>query len=231
MSARRCPSCGARNAARAPWCTQCYAAFDGDDASAVAVRGEPAGAADEGDGHGPAGAADASGTASGAGRDVRQDEHGEVEWRCATCQGWSPLEAATCTVCGTPRRGFGEAPGVEPPDEQRTVLRSALVPGLGHMLAGRVGSGIARAVLGLGWLVGGAALLVSAARAGSGVWAALPLLAGAGAVWVLTVFDARSLARGSSHEYLDGRTLLWLVVGVTSLLVVMLTLGAWQVSG
>lgn len=262
MSSRTCPSCGARNAARAPWCTQCYMAFD-DAGPAVARGGDGEITAEVPDGGvatdpardagtGPHAAAVGEATAGDAGgapdgptgpvgpsrepggdtdRDVRQTDQGDVEWRCAVCDGWSPLQAVTCTVCGTARRGFGDDRTVEPPDEQRILLLSALLPGLGHMTAGRVGSGLARAVFGLGWLVGGLALLVSAVRAGSGYGGAVPLLAGAVVVWVLTILDARSLARGSGHEYLDGRTLLWLMVGVTCLLVVILMLGAWRLSG
>jgi hypothetical protein len=223
VSTRACPACGARNAATAPWCTQCYASF-GEDA----VPG-PAGAAPAGEG-GSAPEAAPQPDRAGATTDIRQDEHGGIEWRCATCDGWSPLEAATCVACGSPRQGFGDDRVVEMPDEQRIVALSGLLPGLGHMVAGRVGSGLARALFGVGWLVGGVLLLVAAVRAGSGHWAAVPLLAGAVVVWVLSVFDAQSLARGQQREYLDGRNLLWLMVGVTCLLVVALLLDAWRLT-
>jgi hypothetical protein len=244
VSTRACPACGARNAAAAPWCTQCYTSFADTRTAPTAPAAAPA--AEEPPVQGPPGQEPPlqgpptqeppaqQGEApprAGAAADVRQDEQGRIEWRCATCDGWSPLEVAACVACGSPRKGFGDDRAVEVPDEQRVVVLSGLLPGLGHLVAGRVGSGLARALFGVGWLVGGVLLLVAAVRAGSGHWAAVPLLAGAVIVWVLSVVDAQSLARGQQREYLDGRTLLWLMVGVTCLLVVALLLDAWRLTG
>jgi hypothetical protein len=243
VSTRACPACGARNAATAPWCTQCYTSFA--DTRTAPTAPAAVSAAEDPPAQGPPGQEQQTqeqqtqesptqeGEAplrAGATADVRQDEQGLIEWRCATCDGWSPLEAAACVACGSPRKGFGDDRAVEVPDEQRVVVLSGLLPGLGHLVAGRVGSGLARALFGVGWLVGGVLLLVAAVRAGSGHWAAVPLLAGAVIVWVLSVFDAQSLARGQQREYLDGRTLLWLMVGVTCLLVVALLLDAWRLT-
>jgi hypothetical protein len=232
VSTRACPACGARNTATAPWCTQCYAAI-----GEVAADGPPLPAEEPSPARPPSATVGAglpgpasSSTRAGAAADVRQDEQGRVEWRCATCDGWSPLESPACVACGSPRTGFGDDRAVEVPDEQRVVALSGLLPGLGHLVAGRVGSGIARALFGLGWLLGGVLLLVAAVRAGSGHWAAVPLLAGAVIVWVLSVVDAQALARGQQREYLDGRNLLWLMVGVTCLLVVALLMDAWRLT-
>lgn len=247
MSTRACPVCGARNAAGAPWCTQCYASFD-DLAEAPGPAGPPRTVVDGAgprppESPGPPGGPSAAGEAAdpparargpvraGSAADVRQDDHGAVEWRCHTCEGWSPLDAAACVTCGAARTGFGEDRELDVPDEQRVVLLSGLVPGLGHIVAGRVGSGLARAVFGLGWLIGGVLLLLAAVRAGGGHWASAPLLVGAAVVWVLSVLDARSLARGQQREHLDGRTLLWLMVGVTCLLLLGLMLDAWRLAG
>jgi len=105
------------------------------------------------------------------------------------------------------------------------VVASALLPGLGHLIAGRTGSGAARAVLAVLWLVGGIALVVVA----DGAVARLPgvvLLAGAVSVWAATLADAAELARGGVRELLAVRTLLWLVVVVTGLLIVALSVVA-----
>lgn len=252
MSTRACPACGARNAATAPWCTQCYASFHeparppdagGPEAGGEAAGATPAAGEAGGQPHAePSAPTDASpaeapsteeaepARRAASAADVRQDEQGRIEWRCATCEGWSPLEVAACVACGAPRKGFGDDRAVEVPDEQRVVLLSGLLPGLGHLVSGRVGSGLARALFGVGWLVGGVLLLVAAVRAGSGHWAAVPLLAGAVVVWVLSVLDAQSLARGAQRERLDGRNLLWLMVVVTCLLVVALLLDAWRLA-
>lgn len=165
-------------------------------------------------------------------RDIRQLPDGGIEWRCVTCERWNALEVPACVTCGTPRRGFGSEP--EKPsrdlDEDRLVAASILLPGLGHLRAGQVGSGAARAVFAVGWLVGGLLLLLAAARAGRAYLAAVPLLAGAAVVWVLTVLDVRSLARGVDRERLDGRALLWLMAGVTGLLVLVLMLDTWRLA-
>lgn len=254
MSTRTCGRCGARNASGADWCTQCFTPFASaapdpreegegtkraDEHTPVAP---PEGVASPG-ARAPTDAGQTAGTpriASGGGRpsapaqrDIRQTSDGDIEWRCATCEGWNPLSSPACLACGAARRGFGPEPEepVDLPDEDRLVAYSILLPGLGHLRAGRVGSGLARALFGVGWLIGGLLLLLAATRAGAAHLAAVPLFAGAAAVWVLTVLDVRSLARGEHTERLDGRTLLWLMAGVTGALVSVLMLDTWRLAG
>jgi hypothetical protein len=248
VSTRTCGDCGARNAEDAGWCTQCFTPFPSPprecagtvegDAGEISWTGAEAGpgagapATGEPEPSGPAGGHDGGRPESVTRRDVRQTAGGDVEWRCATCEVWNRLELTACVACGAPRRGFG--PGFDDPparlDEDRLVALSLLLPGLGHLRAGLVGSGLARALFGVGWLVGGVLLLVSAARAGAAHLAAVPLLAGAATVWVLTVLDVRSLARGTQVERLDGRALLWLMAGVTGALVLVLTVDTWRLA-
>lgn len=240
MSTRTCDACGARNPADAPWCTQCFTSFAAP-AAALTVEPAPAPTADPAPVDGADGAepSDEDTGAVGGGsqeaqqRDIRQTASGEVEWRCARCEAWSPLQAGACVACGSARRGFGPDPDepAETLDEDRLVAASILLPGLGHVRAGRVGSGVARALFALGWLVGGLLLLLAAVRAGAAYLAALPLLAGAVVVWVLTVLDVRSLARGERTERLDGRALLWLMAGVTGALVLVLMVDTWRLAG
>ena len=238
MSAVRCPTCGARNADGAPWCTQCYASLssptpgpagatvtepvagDGDPQPQPGhLRGAPATTGDPGSG----GTGAAPGRAA-SDRPVREAEDGSIEWRCGTCETWTPLEAPACVACGTTRAGFGETDTGprEIPEPTETLLLSALVPGLGHIRAGLVGTGVARAVVAVVWLAGGIGLLVSALRAGSTPWAAMPLLLGALVVWVLTFLDTRTLVTGGRTDRLGGRSLLWLIAGVTGALIVVL---------
>lgn len=257
MSTRTCADCGARNAEGAPWCTQCYTPFgspraEREDAGRRAeleetgqaevdagptpdVAGTPAPAASRAVSQPSAGEAAGDRPAQGTSaeqRDIRQRSDGEIEWRCATCESWNALEASACVACGAPRRGFGSGPDepAEHLDEDRLVAATILLPGLGHLRAGRMGSGIARAVFAVGWLVGGLLLLLAAAKAGAAYLAAVPLLAGAAAVWVLSLMDVRSLARGEDRERLDGRALLWLMAGVTGALVLVLMLDTWRLA-
>jgi TM2 domain-containing membrane protein YozV len=222
----RCPSCDARNADGAGWCTQCYARLDGPVPVASrppAVPSErPADVASPGGDVPPVPVAD---------RPVR-DHDGRVEWRCARCERWSPLEAPSCVTCGGPREGFGEPAATEAReldvDLTMLTIASALVPGAGHLLAGRVGTGVARALLWVLWLGSGVATWWAGA---SGV-AALPTvvsLGGAAVLWAATLVDVRRLADGDPREVLDTRRLLWLVGAVTVAVVVALVVAAVSV--
>lgn len=162
------------------------------------------------------------------GRDVRT-RGGEVEWRCAVCDRWNSLVEQACTACASPRQGFGEPGGrTAAPQVSGTstvLVASVLLPGLGHVLLGRVGTGIARMLLFLLWALGSVGL----SRGASGVSTlapALVLLLGAVLVWVGTLLDTRLLLASDSREVLTSRVLLWLVVGVTMALVAALLLAA-----
>jgi hypothetical protein len=205
----RCAACGARNAATAGWCTQCYA---------------PLGAAAPP----PAEEVVSPDLLPPSDRDVR-DREGVVEWRCTRCDTWSPLLAASCVTCGGARQGFGERePERARPDLDPRLLTGASVvlPGAGHLLAGRVGTGTARLLLWSLWLVGG---LSTARGAGSALVATpgLVLLAGAAALWAATIVDARRLTAGDDREVLAPRPLLWLVGGVLVALVLAVSAAAF----
>lgn len=232
----RCPACGAHNPDGASWCSQCYTAFGGPPGRA----GEP--------GTGPAGEADRApapdvtdapppvtpGAPGGArrevgnGRDVREVD-GNVEWRCRACDGWSPLLASTCLTCASPRQGFGDpaTPSHRELSPATALAVSVAVPGAGHLLAGRIGSGIARAVLGWSWLLVGVWLLVAARAAGRGSLPALPLLLGAAAVWIGTLVDVHRLAIPRARELLTPRVLAVL----TSVVVLGLLIGLFSLVG
>lgn len=238
----RCPTCGARNPEDAVWCTQCYASFTapappadpypaaGVDTGTSPDPGSPARADGPevlADGHpGSGDPSDPAGRAPVTGRDIREVD-GQVEWRCAVCGSWMPLEAALCGTCGSARTGFGEpatpvptAASVPP----RTLLgASAVAPGLGHLLAGRTGSGITRLSLWVLWVVGGLWWVLSTQN---GRAPGLVLLLGAVILWVATIVDADAIAKDRSAEPFGVRGLLWTVVGVTGLLMVVVALVA-----
>jgi ribosomal protein L40E len=246
----RCDACGARNPAKASWCSQCFASFaptppaeaptsgPASDQPAPPVPGRaprpaaPAPASPPPERAGTASRPDAAPPTGPRERDVRQRD-GEVEWRCAVCDGWSPLRAATCRRCGAGRTGFGvDAPEPVAGEElQRLVVLTVLLPGLGHVRAGRVGTGAARAVIAVAWLVGALVLGVGALRTGAAPIAAVPLALGAAIVWVASVRDVRALGDGRGRELLDARGLLWLVAGVTGLLAVVLLLDTMRLTG
>jgi hypothetical protein len=216
----RCPACGASNTERASWCTQCFR-----DLREPATPGPERGPASADAAAGGQGA----GTRGSGARDVRSID-GEVEWRCVRCEGWNPLEAGRCTACEAPRHGFGEVaapPTIDAADRPRLVAATAVLPGLGHLLARRTGSGLARALLGVGWLVGGLAVLRGE---GAGALPAAPLLLGAAVIWAGSLHDVLALGAGG-RELLTPRTLLWATGGVLLALLVTLAVSANAAGG
>lgn len=210
----RCAECGARNPEGAEWCTQCFVRFGGP---ALDRSSAPSGAPVPADGAG----APTGGTRVASpepARDIRERE-GLVEWRCPICEGWTALEVPACTSCGAPRLGFGDDRPAEPArDIEPTTLLAAsiLLPGLGHVLAGRVGTGVARIVLYVLWVGGGLALLLGS---GGATLLGVVLLLGALVLWAGTLVDVQQLARPGGGEVLGPRALGLLVGAVTLLMV------------
>jgi hypothetical protein len=91
------------------------------------------------------------------------------------------------------------------------VTASLLLPGLGHLLAGAVGSGLARAVLWVVWAGAGLGDL----RGARGSLAAVSLV-GALVLWAASAIDAASLAGGTGRQLLEGRRMVALVAVVTA---------------
>lgn len=212
----RCPSCGARNPDDAAWCSQCYARF-GAVAEASERPEEHPGPQEESE-TAPQAEEDepASDDAPVQRGDVRKSADGTLEWRCGRCDTWNPIAADRCGVCGgtfadTVR---GRAEDDMPARDPGSVLAASVVlPGLGHAMLGRTGEAIARGGTYLLWLVGGLALLLGGR--GSGLTLpALPLLAGALVLLVVTAHDVRVVQHGGGAEILSARVFLWLVVAV-----------------
>ena len=142
-----------------------------------------------------------------------------VEWRCAACDSWTPLEASSCGTCSSPRAGFGPATATLADPQPRVglgpaLVASALLPGLGHLLRGAPGTGVGRVLLWTMWAGGGVALVASAGLSPG----ALVLLLAAVALWAVSLLDLRRAAAGEA-PVADGRVLAWSVVVVTLLLV------------
>jgi hypothetical protein len=219
----RCPGCGATNPDDARWCGQCYRSLEREKPAVATSEGSGA-ATGEGEAN-PDAASQASEASRGPGPDAspearptglsggfRESAEG-VEWECVSCGTFNSVELLACQVCGASLGAQFETPESAPRAEPRAALAaSAVLPGSGHLLSGRPGSGIARAVLFVVWLVGGILLATSSGGAGP-VWSALPLLLGAVALWAASLVDLTRAQRGES-ELLGGRGLLWLVVAV-----------------
>jgi hypothetical protein len=191
-----CSACGARNSPSSAWCTQCFAPLGATPPPPAELTTQAART-----------------VAAAAAPDVRQVGE-DVEWRCGRCGRWTALGRADCATCGGARTGFGAEV------DRRTralpagvgLAVSAVLPGVAHLLAGRVGSGVARLALTIGW---GAAAVTAWGpdRAPSSVaWA---FLVGVVLVWLGTLVDSTRLDRPTGPELLRSRVLLVLVAGVT----------------
>lgn len=203
----RCPACDALNPESAAWCNQCYARLD-----------EPGSLPSPA----PASAQPSASSSAGQSEAFRRVD-GHFEWACARCQTYNSIEADACHACGSPMMArFVDEEQASPEKHARAQRVTLLLPGAGHYVLGHQGSGVARAVLFVVWALGGLALLVTGNRA---ALAAAPLLLGAVALYAASVFDVRNLEAGRA-ELLAGRALLWLVVGVTALLLLGAFFGA-----
>lgn len=216
----RCPRCGATNPDGAAWCGQCYGALADDDvepaptptAPGAAVPSPDAGIPSEPAGPKPA---DRSPSSEHGFRTV----DGQIQWTCVACGEHNPIDLLSCGVCGTSLGARYARPPAEPSAQEWTtaLALSAVLPGAGHMAVGRVGTGVARALLFTVWALGGVLLLVGGGR---GALAAVPLVLGAVALWGGTLWDVAALRAGRRQQLWSGRPLLWLVVGVTVLLLI-----------
>lgn len=198
----RCEACGATNPASAQWCGQCLRRFD---SPAPPASAPPAAEA-------PVVGGKAAAPAEGAPA-FRQADRG-FEWACTACGTYSPLEERACVACGYVLVLHGDASEGEV-DWARVRRRNLFAPGAGHLATRHRGIGLGVLFLWGVWLLSGVLL---ATQPGGAVMA-MPLLAGALFLWTAVQVDGGRLAQGQP-AFLDGRVVLWAVVGVTLLVVV-----------
>ena len=143
-------------------------------------------------------------------------EGDEVQWQCPQCDRFNSIDVQHCEVCGTAFLERFQQHEVEPPRNWTAALLMTMVaPGAGHISVGRYGTGVARLVLYVGWVVG--AMAVAGFAGGRGALVMTPLILGALVLWAGSMVDVYRLQRGES-ELLGGRSLLWLVVGTLVLM-------------
>lgn len=227
-----CPTCGASNPEAAAWCSQCYARLGQpqEPDSTASPSLSPLPPSQEPRSQEPQSQAPPEGSAGRAPAEVRdgfRHTDGRLEWACVQCGTYNAIEADACTACGTPMLARYAEPERAPEDYARAYRASALLPGAGHYRLGQQGPGLARAVLFVVWILGALVLLLGAERGG---FAAAPLLLGALIVYVGTLVDIGKLEAGR-EELLAGRAMLWLVIGITVLLLVGAFFGARPPAG
>jgi hypothetical protein len=242
MSERRCPNCGGLVGADAEWCTQCFARLDDSGPPAPPAEETQVPAATEGSSRPGADGEEATQedppgfvhlgpqTGIGAGLHAKGES---IVWDCAMCGTENPLEAATCSVCGTPFGQIFEEPEEKPAvDPGRAATISLFFPGAGHILAGRKGEGFARGIIFAFALLLGI-FSIGPVRAGSGgayLFMMVLSLSFAAGVYVTSTADAGREARGEK-PILSMRMLLYGGIGLMFAAIAILTLAATQARG
>jgi hypothetical protein len=221
MSTRRCPACGGLVSADLEWCSQCFTRFDDGGPETApeeeATEGEPAGPESPAEGRSPPARPPAK-AGTGGERAVRVVEEGRVLWDCPVCGQENDLDTSVCSRCGTTFGRLFEEP--EPPPRtspQRAAGLSLLVPGAGHVAAGRVAEGVARAVI-FAFTLGMVVAILGAGRGLGGPLVPLVVLfvGAAATLYLATAVDAYRAVR-REPPVLSTRLLL---IGATVLLMV-----------
>jgi hypothetical protein len=155
-------------------------------------------------------------------------------WPCPACGFQNAMSLDACGICATPfaklfeEKKHHQAPVIP----SQAAVASLFFPGLGHIRCGRLGEGIARAVLFV-WALG-TAVLLTATHPPSG---AGPLRAVAGlfftaaaAVYVFSAVDSARVADGQP-PVLSPKVLLYGSAGLVVMSVVSLFMLVFKVTG
>jgi Double zinc ribbon len=199
----KCPRCGALLLSDAKFCGQCFLSFRPAGRSRREIPPPP-----------PrpdlAAQPEVGATAPPEGRSaVVTPERRAPGWPCPVCGFLNPLDRNVCQVCTTPFAALFEEQRPEAKrDPQRIGRASLMLPGLGHIQAGRVGEGVARALLFLWWFVGAISLFVFRSPNGPLVPLAGIFLIAAATVYAFSAVDAKRLAHGEA-QILPARLLLY----------------------
>ncbi|MGH2683548.1 MAG: hypothetical protein ACRDIX_09985 [Actinomycetota bacterium] len=142
-------------------------------------------------------------------------------WTCRRCDLENPIDARICTRCGARFESlFTPAEQRPKVDPGRVARLSLLFPGAGHIAAGQVADGVARAVV-FAW-VALTVVAILVMRGGFRPGPLLPVLllylSAAAAVYGITAVDARRAVDGEA-PILTSRILLY-GVGILILLTV-----------
>jgi RNA polymerase subunit RPABC4/transcription elongation factor Spt4 len=219
ISERRCPSCGALVSGDAAWCGQCYVSLSEEQtppeqaSSDEAPSPETAATAETGPGDEAAEAAESP-----------EPQEGGPAWPCPVCEHRNSMDLNVCPVCGTPFGRLFEEPEVRRQIEPKDAAAwSILLPGVGHLKAGRRADGVARLVL-FAWVVGTLAVMLISrfGTGGLGPTASFVYLFVIVAVllYVESAVDAYRVAAGDD-PLVSSRMLMWAVVAVVMLLVLL----------
>lgn len=150
----------------------------------------------------------------------------EAFWACPVCGEENAMDLNLCPICGTSFARLFEEGSEGSRVSSEVAARSGLIPGLGHLRAGKAGDGVARMfVFGLSLV-----FLAIFFTADAGRWSLL--VTGLYIVFCFALIaesyvDAGRAAAGE-RELISGRNLLWVAVGLLAVsvgIVVLLSVG------
>ncbi|MHB8511157.1 MAG: hypothetical protein ACYDCC_03155 [Actinomycetota bacterium] len=209
----KCPACGALNAADAAWCGQCLTRFDSRSTLPQPLEQAPVEQAP-----------------------LRSVPHTGVHrsgdslaWICPACATQNSIDEIACTACGTPlAKLFGAEEKTELKRTGSTAVGlSVVMPGAGHLWAGRTAEGIGRVFLYL-WCVAVGVFLITRSSPKTGAVlhsiGAVFLIAAA-IVWVMVLLESQRIAIGRAVTLIPGKALLWGMVALTCVLFIGLAAG------
>jgi hypothetical protein len=216
------PHAGGLNSPGAEWCGQCLRRFARPSAPPPAAlhpsTPEPVGVSSPD-------TPDAAVAVASPRVFVARD--GVVLWTCAVCGNANPLEAASCSVCGS---SFART--VSPPvarrddrDPNSAALYSLMLPGAGHAYVGLWGQAVARALM-CSWVVTVALFAVGHGSGVGSVVLAASFGTAALTLWIVSVHDAYWAAKkDDGRALLYGRRWLYLTIALIAVLIVVLIVG------
>ncbi len=147
---------------------------------------------------------------------------GQPRWACPVCAHDNPLSVDRCEICGAPfARLFAEPEAAVEVDPSRAMVRSFLLPGLGHWMVGHRLDGVARMVL-FAWIFGTLVVLVLSRVGGSTLPIFLLYVTAFVGLEATSAIDARRLAAGE-EPLVSSRTLLWVAVALVGASVLLAT--------
>ncbi|MCA1727745.1 MAG: zinc ribbon domain-containing protein [Actinobacteria bacterium] len=156
-----------------------------------------------------------------------------IVWDCPACGTENPIDSPLCSACGTPFRKVLVEPEEEiEVDPGRAAMWSLVFPGVGHIIIGRRGEGIARAVVFAFALMTGLVSLGAVTRGSGAVYLMLMILSlgAAAALYVVSTLDAGRAAT-RLPPLLPSRVLMYGGLGLMMASLVVVVTGAMGARG
>jgi hypothetical protein len=213
----RCSNCGALAAPEAEWCGQCWLPLTPSESRDAARDTGPSDPPPPR----PSGPVPphqsepvprpVTGTTVPLASSVIERAPDGLTWRCPSCGRANPIDERVCAWCGTPFAHLLRDPEVQRSTSvtpAAAVMRSLVLPGLGHWSLGRRADALSRFVISA-WSLGAALMILTTGASSRGPLALVTVfLLALGALWASSALDAYRIASGLD-PIVSQRMLLW----------------------